>query len=270
MGEMAEIMRQYGKAYGARYGNRMLPSHQRVMAEIVNCRTSVMGGQVYQCPEHEERAYKYHSCMNRNCPKCQNEQAQAWLEKERPRLINVPYFFVTVTLPQELRPIARSNQKLLYKLIFVASWQAMKKLAHDPRFIGGLIGALAVLHTWTRMLCYHPHIHYLIPAGGVSDDYSTWLPAQKKFFLPVKALSKIFRAMMRDALKEAPPELFAHIPRQIWHKDWVVHCKPVGNGDAVLKYFAPYIFRVAISNQRIIKLEKDQVTFVYKHPKTKQ
>ncbi len=167
MVELADIFRQYGKAYCLRYGNRMLPSHQRVMDDIVNCRTSAMGGHVYQCPDHHELAYKYHSCMNRNCPKCQNEQAQAWLEKERTRLINVRYFFVTFTLPQELRLLARSNQKLLYKLMFVASWQAMKKLAHDPRFIGGLIGALAVLHTWTRMLCYHPHIHYLIPAGGV-------------------------------------------------------------------------------------------------------
>ena len=154
--------------------------------------------------------------MNRNCPKCQNDQAQAWLEKERKRLINVPYFFLTVTLPKELRSVARSNQKLFYKLMFKASWNAIKKLARDPRFIGSLIGALAVLHTWTRLLFYHPHIHYLLPAGGVSDDHSTWLPAQKKFFLPVKALSKIFRAMMRDALKEAAPELFSQITTHGW------------------------------------------------------
>ena len=270
MPEMADILQRYGKAYCAKYGKHILPSHRRVIRDIIKCRTKAMGGKVYQCPDHYELAYKYFSCMNRSCPKCQNDQAQAWLEKERKRLIAVPYFLVTFTIPKQLRRIARSNQWLIYRLMFAAAWNAMKKLARDPRFIGGLIGALAVLHTWTRTLIFHPHIHFLVPAGGVNDDGTVWLPAQQKFFLPVKALSKIFRAMFRDALKQADPQLFNTIAKQVWYKPWVVHCKEAGTGEAVLKYFAPYVFRVAISNNRIIKLENDQVTFVYKHPETKK
>jgi len=270
MVEMAEIVRRYGKAYRARFGNRLLPSHDRALKDIQRCRTKALGGQVYECPEHHELAYKYHSCMNRSCPKCQNNQAQAWLEREQKRLINTPYFFVTFTLPEQLRSIARSNQNLFYSLMFAVAWQAMKELACDPRFLGGLIGALAVLHTWSRTLIYHPHIHFLVPAGAVAENHQTWLPAKNKFFLPVKALSKIFRAKMRDALKDENEALFEQIPKQVWYKNWVVHCKEAGNGQAVLKYFAPYIFRVAISNKRIIKLDNDQVTFIYKHPKTKK
>jgi len=270
MTTMADIMRRYGNAYRARYGNRMLPSHKRAMRDIVRCRTQAMGGKVYECPEHHEVAYKYYSCMNRSCPKCQNDQAQAWLAKERNRLIAVPYFLLTFTLPKQLRTLARSNQKLLFNLMFAAAWKATKKLARDPRLLGGLIGALAVLHTWTRMLIYHPHIHFLVPAGAISDDYTVWLPAQRKFFLPVRAVSKMYRAMLRDALKQANLKLFNTIPKQVWYKDWVVHCKPAGNGESVLKYFAPYIYRVAISNRRIVKVENDRVTFVYKHPETKQ
>jgi hypothetical protein len=266
--EMADIFRRYGEAYLTKYGNRMPPSHKRAIEDIVRCRTKDMGGKVYQCPDHDEVAYKYHSCMNRNCPKCQNDKAQAWLDKERKRLINVPYFFATFPLPKELRPIARSNQRLFYNIMFEQSWNAIKKLALDPRFVGGQIGALAMLHTWGRPMIFHPHIHFLVPAGGVSEDSTIWLPAQKKFFLPVKALSKIYRAMVRDALKQT--DLFEQIPKSVWYKDWVVHCKSAGNGEAVLKYFAPYVFRIAISNKRIIKLENDRATFVYKHSKTKQ
>lgn len=171
----------------------------------------------------------------RECVGCQNDQAQSWLDKERKRLIAVPYFFLTFTLPKELRAHARSNQRLFYRLMFAVAWQAMKKLAYDSRLIGGLIGALAVLHTWSRTLIYHPHIHFLVPAGGLDEDLNTWLPAKNEFFLPVKALSKIFRAKMRDALKAEAFELFQQIPKQVWCKDWVVHCKSAGNGQAVLK-----------------------------------
>jgi hypothetical protein len=208
--------------------------------------------------------------MNRSCPKCQNDQAQTWLVKERKRLLAAPYFFLTFTLPAELRLTARSHQRLFYRLMFAVAWQALKKLAFDPRLIGGLIGALAVLHTWSRTLVYHPHIHFLVPAGGLDENRHAWKPAQKKFFLPVKALSRIFRAKMRDALKAEAKDLYQHIPNQVWQKNWVVHCKPAGDGQAALKYFAPYIFRVALSNKRIVQLKNDQVTFVYKHPKTKQ
>jgi hypothetical protein len=140
----------------------------------------------------------------------------------------------------------------------------MAKLAADPKWLGGQIGALGVLHTWTKQMNYHPHAHFLAPAGAVSEDGSTWIRSHKKFFLPVKALSKIFRAMFRDALREKAPELFLQIPSIVWQKPWIVHCKRVGNGKSVLKYFAPYLFRVAISNKRIVKFENGKVTFLYK------
>lgn len=208
--------------------------------------------------------------MNRHCPKCQNDDAQKWLAKQRKLLLPVPYFLVTFTIPKELRPVTRSNQKILYRILFQTSAAAMQKLALDTKYLGGQMGAVGVLHTWTRTLIYHPHVHYLVPAVGVSRDGATWIKGQKKFFLPVKALSKIFRAMFRDALKEMAPELFGPIPKSVWKRAWVVHCKPAGNGDSVLKYFAPYIYRVAISNRSLVNLENNCVTFRYKHPKMKK
>lgn len=261
---MADIFRSYGQPYSAQYGKDMLPSHKRAMNDIIRCRTKALGGHVYECPDHDEFDYKYHSCQNRHCPQCQNDQATQWIANEQNRLLNVPYFLVTFTIPEQLRPVARSYQKLLYSLLFSESWRAMSKLALNPKWFGGKIGALGVLHTWTKKLMYHPHVHFLVPAGALSDDNTVWIKPQKKFFLPVRALSKVFRAMMRDALKQLAPELFQLIPHSVWQKNWVVHCKPVANGKAVLKYFAPYVFRVAISNKRILKLENDQVTFAYK------
>jgi predicted RNA-binding Zn-ribbon protein involved in translation (DUF1610 family) len=268
--EMADIFRQYGPAYLERYGGRILPSHRRTINDIINCRTPELGGQVYECPDCYEVDYSYHSCMNRHCPKCMNDQAQQWLEKECERLLPVPYFLVTIPLPAELRKVARSNQKVIYDIAFTSSADAMKKLALDPKYIGGDIGFMGVLHTWKRDQNYHPHVHYLVPGGGVSQDKTQWLPAQNKFFLPVKALSKIFRAKFRDALKKKAPELYNKVPSRVWSKDWVVHCKAAGTGKEVLKYFAPYVFRVAISNRRLIKLENDQVTFRFKDSQTKK
>jgi len=285
---MADILRRYGKAYLAAYGASMPPSHKKAIADIIDCRTIAKGGRVYQCPERHRFEYKYHSCMNRHCPQCQNDQATKWLAKERKRLLNVRYFLITFTLPKELRTFARSNQELFYRLLFSESWRAIQKLAQHPRWRGSKawlkaldkrrnrkIGALGVLQTWTRTLTYHPHVHYLVPAGCVTENPTAWIEAHEKFFLPVPALSKLFRAMLRDSLKAEAPELFRQIPKAVWRKAWVVHSKPAGNGDAVLKYFAPYVFRVAISNKRIIKLttcpgKSPEVTFVYKHPETER
>jgi Zn finger protein HypA/HybF involved in hydrogenase expression len=248
----------------------MLPSHKRAMDDIVNCRTPALGGQVYECKDCHEIDYSYHSCMNRHCPKCMNDQAEKWQQKQKKLLLPVPYFLVTFPLPAELREPARSHQKDFYDIAFKASAESMQKLARDPKFIGGDIGFMGVLHTWKRDLNYHPHVHYLVPGGGVSKDKTKWLPAQDKFFLPVEALSKIFRAKFRDALKEKDLELFKKIPSQVWRKDWVVHCKPAGTGKAVLKYFAPYVFRVALSNRRLVKLENGHVSFRYKDSETKK
>jgi hypothetical protein len=266
--ELAEIFRHYGPAYRAKCGARLLPSHRQAMWAIEHCRTEALGGHVYHCPDCDQHVYQYHSCRNRHCPKCQNEQAQQWLAQQRNLLLPVPYFMLTFTLPAPLRPVARSHQALLYDLLFRASAAATQHLAADPRFIGGQLGLVGVLHTWGRTLAYHPHVHYLIPAGGLADEDQTWRPARDDFLVPVKALSGIFRARFRDALRSA--ELFDLVPASVWEHDWVVHCKAVGNGETAFKYLAPYIFRVAISNSRLLKLENDQVTFRYRASDTGQ
>lgn len=241
------------------------------MKAIERCRTELLGGQVFACSACSETRYSYHSCRNRHCPKCQHEQTEAWLELQRKLLLPAPYFLLTFTLPAQLRQIVRQNQKLIYNLLFRTSAQATQRLAKDPRFVGGQIGLIGVLHTWTRKLDFHPHVHYLAPAGGLTAEGSAWLPASKRFFLPVKALSKLFRAAFQRALRKTP--LYDHIPDSVWKTDWVVNCKAVGDGNAALKYLAPYIYRIAISNRRLMalspgSLENAQVTFSYQDSKT--
>jgi hypothetical protein len=260
--ELADIFRTYGPAYRAKFGSKLLPSHRRAMRAIERCRTPALGGHVYSCPDCGETQYVYHSCRNRHCPKCQHENAQRWLEQQYELQLPVPYFLLTFTLPSPLRPFARRHQKLVYDVLFRASAEAAQQLARDPRFVGGTLGLVGVLHTWARDLSYHPHVHYLVPAGGLAKDGYTWLPARKNFLFPVKALSKLLRAKVRDALRQSDD--FADIPTSVWEQNWVVHCKPVGDGRTAFKYLAPYIFRVAISNRRIVKVENDQVTFRYK------
>jgi hypothetical protein len=266
--ELADIFSQYGPAYRQKYADRLLPSHRRAMRAIEQCRTPALGGQAYSCSQCHQTQYSYHSCRNRHCPKCQNDKAQEWLEKQQNFLLPIPYFMLTFTIPAALRPLARSHQALIYDLLFRASAAAAQHLAQDPRFAGGQLGLIGVLHTWGRNLSYHPHIHYLVPAGGLTADHRTWLPAHHHFLLPVKALSRIFRAKFLHALKRS--KLANAIPATIWKQDWVVHCEPVGNGRTALKYLAPYIFRVAISNRRLVKLENNQVTFRYRSSTTGQ
>jgi hypothetical protein len=173
---------------------------------------------------------------------------------------------VTFTLPAALHQVTRSRQKTVYNILFRTSAAALQKLAWDPRYVGGKIGMVGVLHTWGRTLSYHPHVHYLVPAGGLSPEGDHWLSARHNFLVPVKALSRLIRAKFRDALKKA--DLFDRVPAVVWQQDWVVHCQPVGQGQAALKYLAPYIFRVAISNRRILKVAAGRVTFRYRATET--
>ncbi|WKZ34666.1 MAG: IS91 family transposase [Anaerolineales bacterium] len=272
--ELADLFREYGADYRKKYADKLLPSHRQAMRAIEHCRTERLGGQVYGCPTCQEFQYSYHSCRNRHCPKCQHEQTQNWLRVQQGLLLNAPYFFLTFTLPAELRSLVRAHQKALYSLLFQSSAEVTQKLARDPRYIGGQIGLVGVLHTWTRNLIFHPHVHYLAPAGGLHADGKTWLPARQRFFLPVRALSKLFRAAFKRGLQKL--KLFDNVPSNVWTQDWVVHCKPVGDGQAALKYLAPYIHRVAISNRRLLafnnggSMESSQVTFQYRASDTGQ
>ena len=169
MVELATIFRQHGPAYRQKHAERMLPSHHQAMRAIERCRTEALGGHVFQCPDCGEVQYSYHSCRNRHCPKCQQGAAQQWLEKQKDLLLPTPYFMLTFTLPEGLRRVARRHQKLFYNLLFRTSAAATQKLAQDPRFIGGQVGMVGVLHTWGRTLTYHPHVHFLVPAGGVGS-----------------------------------------------------------------------------------------------------
>lgn len=265
--EVADIFRLHGPAYREKFGNRMLPSHRRAMQDIETCRTESLGGQLYFCKQCQAHRYSYHSCKNRHCPKCQNEQANEWLQEQKELLLPTHHFLVTFTLPAELRPLARSHQKTIYNLLFRASSAALQQLAQDSRFVAARLGMVGVLHTWTRQLLYHPHVHYIVTGGGLTDD-GRWRTARKDFLVPVKALAPIFRAKFRDALKLT--ELFTQVPAQVWYKNWVVHGEPVGSGEAAFKYLAPYIFRVAISNNRLRSLEYGAVTFAYKESATDQ
>ena len=270
--ELADIFRQYGSEYRQKYADRILPSHRQAMLAIERCRTESLGGQVFACPSCGETRYSYHSCRNRHCPKCQHERTEAWLDLQRDLLLPVPYFMLTFTLPEELRSLARQNQKLFYHVLFQASAEATQQLAKDARYVGGQIGLVGVLHTWTRNLAYHPHVHYLVPGGGLNGN--RWLPSRPDFFLPVKALSKLFRTSFQRILCKSP--LFSQIPDKVWRQDWVVHCKAVGNGETALKYLAPYVYRVAISNRRLVEvvdkgsMQTSQVTFQYRTSDTGQ
>lgn len=264
--ELADILRQYGPAYRQKYANRIPATHLKAMRAIEQCRTEALGGQVYRCPTCEQVQYSYHSCRNRHCPKCQNENAQRWLDKQQALLLPVPYFLLTFTLPASFNELARVHQSLLYDLLFKTSAAVTQQLAQEPRWIGGQIGMVGVLHTWGRNLAYHPHVHYLVPGGGLSTDGQGWLPARHNFLLPVRALSRVFRGKLQQALRRT--DCYARIPATVWQQDWVVHCEAVGSGLNALKYLAPYIFRVAISNNRILKLEGDRVTFRYRATET--
>jgi hypothetical protein len=266
MVELADIFQRYGPAYRAKYGQRMLPSHHQAMAAIEQCRTERLGGQIYYCDHCQQPQYSYHSCRNRHCPKCQHQAGEQWLARQQAFRLPAPHFMVTFTLPQPLRAVARCHQKLIYNLLFRTSAAALQELARDPRFIGGQIGMLGVLHTWGRNLNYHPHVHYLVPGGGLAADGQSWLPARHNILVSVKPLSTLFRAKFRDALKKA--NLFDLVPAETWRQPWVVHSKLVGTGQSALKYLAPYVFRVAISNKRILKVENNQVTFRYQDTTT--
>ena len=267
MSSLAEIFRRYGEAYRTKYGARMLPSHQQAMAAIEQCRTARMGGHLCYCDHCDEVHYCYHSCQNRHCPQCQHRAGQQWLARQQGWLLPVPYFMVTFTLPEPLRRLARSHQKLMYDLLFRCSAAALQELAQDPRFVGGEIGMIGVLQTWARDLSYHPHVHYLVSGGGVTEA-EQWKQARNGFLVHVKPLSKLFRGKFQAALKKT--EFYPQLPVAVWQQQWVVHCQSVGTGQAALKYLAPYIFRVAISNNRIVKAANEQVTFRYHDNKGKQ
>jgi len=267
--ELAEIFRSAGEAYRQAYGDRMLPSHRRAMADIIDCRTPALGGSLFVCDTCDGLDYAYHSCRNRHCPKCHYGPSQLWLEGLRGRLLPCPYYFLTFTLPAELRPLARSHQSTVYDLLLREAAAALQHLADDPQWVGAKLGILAVLHTWSRDLAYHPHVHLLVTAGGLADQGEVWRkPAHSRFLVPGYALSKIFRAKVRDALDRE--NLLAQVDPAVFRKSWNVHLEHAGDGEHAAEYLSRYVHRVALTNDRIEAFEHGRVTFRYTCSRTHQ
>jgi hypothetical protein len=267
MPTVAEVLRRYGGEYLERFGSRMPAEHRKVLGAIRACRTGALGTVHYSCSSCGHTHVMGRSCGNRHCPTCQQEKTKAWLEKQTARLLPCPYFLMTFTLPSQLRRLARSNQRAVYNAMFQASSKTIRTLAADKRFFGdGRTGFFGVLHTWDRTLGYHPHVHYVVPGGAVSADGHSWRASNPAFFLPVKALSIVFRAKFREAMHKAG--LLKEVDPSVWKRPWVVHSKAVGDGRMSLKYLATYVFRVGISDHRIMSCENGKVTFSYRRSGT--
>jgi hypothetical protein len=265
--ELADIMRQFGPLYLKRFSGSMLASHKRAIADIQQCRTEAMGGHIYHCDRCGKKVYVYHACRNRHCPACHRDQIHQWLEQRTAELLPCDYFHVIVTIPETLRRVFRSRQKQMYSLLMKTASESLMQLADDPKHLGGRVGILAVLHTWANNLTYHPHIHMLVTGGGV-DNNGRWICCKKKYLVPVKALSKRIRRKFKARLKRTDNDLYRSVDPSTWSKNWVAHSLHYGQGQSVvLQYLARYVFRIAITNHRIIDMDKTHVTFRYKDRK---
>lgn len=262
MTTIPDIFNAFAPEYLERYPN--LPdSHHKAIHAIQHCRSGLYGYSLYQCQSCGKQHRVNHSCGNRHCPQCQQHKTQLWLHHQLEKQLPGPHFLITFTVPETLRPFIRSHQRLAYQAMFKASSTALKRLAHEERFIGtNLPGFTGILHTWGRQLQFHPHIHYIVPGGGLSKDTSQWLPSRANFFVPVKALSPIYRAIFKEEIQHA--ELLSPIDPQVWNMPWNVHSQANPNGHTAFKYLAPYVFKVAISNSRIVCLKDRTVTFTYR------
>lgn len=263
MSSLGEVVRRHGARYLLRFGSAVPLRHRKALRAIGACRTGELGSILYHCATCGSQHRIGRSCGNRHCPACQHHKTQAWLQRQLALLLPCPYFFITFTVPAELRPFIRSHPRITYNALFQASSQALKRLAANPRWVGtDSPGFLGVLHTWGRALPFHPHVHYIVPGGGPSPDGSRWLPSRANFFVPDPALSNLFRAKFRDAMRTAG--LFHRIDPAVWTRNWVVRSQAVGDGRAALKYLAAYVFRTALTDRRILSCQDDQVTFSYR------
>lgn len=263
MGIINDIFRTHAPEYLRRYGASIPTEHRKVLDAIIRCRTEACGSVVHRCENCDHAQQLFRGCGNRHCPGCQNHKTRQWLARQLERQLPGHHFMLTFTVPEQLRPFMRSHQRSAYRALFAASSAAIKKLAGDARFMGGGIpGFFGVLHTWGRQLQYHPHIHYVVPGGVLSSSSGAWHPSSPGFYLPVKALSRLFRGIFRDLLDKEG--LLSQVPPEVWKLAWNVNSQAVGCSEASIKYLAPYVFRVAISDSRIISASDGRVRFRYK------
>jgi hypothetical protein len=275
---VADLIRTAGAAFLERNRHWLSWKHVQVLLAMARCRTAALGGHLDQCTRCGHRAISYNSCRNRHCPKCQTAARERWIAARRRELLPTRYVHVVFTLPRELAPLALQNKKIVYDLLLRSSAETLLEIARDPRHLGAEIGFFSVLHTWNQKLQLHPHVHCVIPAGGLSLDHTHWVKSRYRLFLPIKVLSRVFRGKFVAALqcafqkgqlnfhadltRLAQPKLFAAWLRPLFRKDWVVYAKrPFGGPEYVLQYLGRYTHRVAISNHRLVSFAKDQVTF---------
>lgn len=279
--EVADIFRECGQAYRQAHGARMPLRQHRVMRAIEICRTSALGGHVDVCDTCASIRISYNSCRNRHCPKCQSLDKERWLDARKQDILPTHYFHIVFTIPENLRPMARRNRRVVYSILFKSVSETLKELALDSQHLGAEIGFIAILHTWTQTLLDHPHIHCIVPGGGLSSDGTGWVSSKKNFFIHVKVLSRKFRGKFLHYLKRAygnrelrfsgsmerlkETAFFDEFLNGLYKLEWVVYCKPpFQNAGKVIDYLGRYTHRVAISNDRIVGIVKDQVVFKYR------
>lgn len=279
--EVADILRRYGETYRAEHEGSLSVAQRRVMQAIMTCRTAALGGHLEACDDCGHQRICYNSCRNRHCPKCQSLARAQWIEDRQAELLECPYFHVVFTLPEEIAAIAYQNKAVIYNLLFAATADTLRTIAADPKHLGAEIGFFAVLHTWGQNLIHHPHLHCVVPGGGLSADGERWVACRPGFFLPVRVLSRFFRRRFLELFKQAfdrgeleffsglqpliDPQAFAHYLEPLRKKEWIVYAKaPFAGPEQVLDYVGRYTHRVAISNNRLLDIEEGQVSFRWK------
>jgi hypothetical protein len=276
--DIADIFNKYMNVYRQRH--KISYQQQKVINAIMNCRTAFLGNHTSKCTKCGHLETLYNSCRNRHCPKCQVLVKEIWLEKRKSELLPVKYFHIVFTLPHTLNTIALQEKELIYNILFKAAWDTIKAFSEDIQYLGAKTGMVAVLHSWGQNLSFHPHLHCLLPAGGLSEDGIEWIDSKQNFFAPVKAMSKVFKGKFLDCLKQAflskhlgiqiSAKEFDRLLSELYTRDWIVFAKkPFGRPEYVIDYLGKYTHRIAISNYRLVKLENDLIWFRYKDYKDK-
>jgi Putative transposase/Transposase zinc-binding domain len=279
--EVADVFRRYGSAYRQQHAGSLSRGQRRVMSALELCRTAALGGHLEQCDSCGHQRPAYHSCRNRHCPKCQSLARAKWLQDRQAELLPVEYFHVVFTVPEEIAALAYQNKKVVYGILFRATAETLRTIAADPKHLGAEIGFLAILHSWGQNLLFHPHLHCVVPGGGISPDGQRWIACRPGFFLSVRVLSRLFRRLFLRRLQIAfdsgklqffsslerlrEPQAFAQYLAPLRKTEWVVYAKPpFGGPQQVLNYLGRYTHRVAISNNRLLSIHDGKVAFRWK------
>jgi len=284
--EVADIFRAHGPAWREKQAGHLSPTQLKIMSAIEQCRTAALGGHAFYCDTCDHVEISYNSCRNRHCPKCQARAAQRWLEARMADLLPVEYYHVVFTLPEPISALAYPNKAVIYRLLFDMAAETLMTIAADPKHLGARIGATLVLHTWGSAMTHHPHVHGIVPGGGLAPDGERWVACRRGFFLPVRVLSRLFRRRFIESLAKchgagqlqffgdhaalADPDAFADWLEPLRHQEWVVYAKrPFAGPEAVLAYLSRYTHRVAISNSRLVAMEDGNVSFRWKDYRAK-